>query len=183
MTVLPWPGQPSRSITPTPFQLAAWQEAEQLAKYHCELRGAVAWPVIQHPRIALAKSRTGTRMWGPDLETASNWGGQERYFMFDVKSQRYWRDGPAGLEWTLNEDALIGMHRYQLAYTVPDESAWFMLIPHGGGTPYIASLDEIMACATESGDHAYRRINAIDARLRTLDFLLGPPAPWTARTA
>lgn len=181
-TFVSQPGSPA-AVTPTPFQLTAWQEAERLALYHCEVRGATAWPLRQHPRIALAKSRTGTRMWGPDIEAASNWAGQEQYFMFDVKSQAYWRDGPAALTWTVNEDALVGMFRHMQLNDVPDESAWFLLIPFGGGTPYVASMDDLVDLPIEQGDHAFRRISAMDARLRTLDCVLGPVNPWTARTA
>jgi hypothetical protein len=109
---------------------------------------------------------------------STNWDGIETYSAFDVKSQLHWRDGRAGLNFTVNDTALLGMYRWQLAYQVPPESMLFAFMPIGGGTPYVADLGEVEALPVEYGDQAYRIVNVIDARLRTLDHILGPPCPW-----
>ncbi len=85
------------------------------------------------------------------------------------------RPGPAGLAWTINDDALRGMLGFMKFTGARPEQMLFSFALYAGGTPYIADLTEAGTLAIHWGD-GYRRLEVADG-LRTLDTVLGPPRP------
>lgn len=175
MTVVAFPQQPAAPDLAPP----AWEQYEDRVADQCVIRGATI-ELIRHPEaIRQAYLKQRVRQWGPDMIVRTAWRyGVEEVFFVDNKSQLEYRPGPAGLAWTINDDAFRGMFKFMKFADARPEQMLFSFVLHKGGTPYVADLTEAAVLAIHWGD-GFRRIDVIDG-LRTLDTVLGPPRPTWA---
>jgi hypothetical protein len=146
-----------------------WFAGECVARGYLTLQNRLPQVVIDADKAA------GIRRDFWDVQAVSLMPGPQEPYYFDVKSHPDWRPR---LSWNINCSAIENAWAFR-GYRGARE-VWFGLAHFGHGTPYCVRLEDIVPFGRHYGIHAeghcegFWQVDAAEARLPTLDFLLGP---------
>jgi hypothetical protein len=154
-------------------------QAEDFLEGECWARGATCVVKNRQPQaVTDALKSSGIRRDFWDLLVVTYYRGRPEPYFIDAKSQLTW---VPRLTWNINCTAIYNAWHFRESHSARE--IWFGLILHGGGTPYMVRLEDVVSFSHHVGTHAenhcagYWQIDAAEANLPTLDFLLGPRIP------